>query len=61
MSEQLAWFKSTYSGGDGGNCVEVATTLRTVHIRDSKRPVSDPYLTVPSAAWSALVAYAREA
>ncbi|MGR3933122.1 DUF397 domain-containing protein [Streptomyces sp. BRA346] len=24
MSSELAWFKSSYSGGDGGECVEVA-------------------------------------
>ncbi|MET9519400.1 DUF397 domain-containing protein [Streptomyces sp. NPDC002994] len=24
MSTQLAWFKSSYSGTEGGNCVEVA-------------------------------------
>ncbi|MFJ6580585.1 DUF397 domain-containing protein [Streptomyces sp. NPDC091368] len=24
-TESLAWFKSSYSGGDGGDCVEVAT------------------------------------
>lgn len=27
-SEDLAWFKSTYSGDEGGNCVEVAYTWR---------------------------------
>ncbi|MFK0043309.1 DUF397 domain-containing protein [Streptomyces sp. NPDC090741] len=26
MSNELAWFKSSYSGGDGGQCVEVALT-----------------------------------
>lgn len=24
MSTQLAWFKSSYSGSDGGDCLEVA-------------------------------------
>jgi len=24
MSTELAWFKSSYSGGEGDNCVEVA-------------------------------------
>ncbi|MCP3818919.1 DUF397 domain-containing protein [Streptomyces sp. A3M-1-3] len=24
MSTELTWFKSSYSGGDGGQCVEVA-------------------------------------
>ncbi|OIJ87241.1 DUF397 domain-containing protein [Streptomyces colonosanans] len=26
MSTELAWFKSSYSGGEGGNCVEVAVS-----------------------------------
>ncbi|MGW5017613.1 DUF397 domain-containing protein [Streptomyces cacaoi] len=28
MSTQLAWFKSSYSNDDGGNCVEVALDWR---------------------------------
>ncbi|MEV7849619.1 DUF397 domain-containing protein [Streptomyces sp. NPDC088183] len=27
-SEQLRWFKSSYSGGEGGTCVEVAYNWR---------------------------------
>ncbi|MFF2081519.1 DUF397 domain-containing protein [Kitasatospora sp. NPDC058162] len=27
MSVDLTWRKSSYSGGEGGNCVEVASTL----------------------------------
>ncbi|MER7885435.1 DUF397 domain-containing protein [Streptomyces fimicarius] len=50
----LHWFKSSYSNGDGGACVEVATHPAAVHIRDSK--VTDgPVLTVEPAAWSAFV------
>ncbi|MGC0400548.1 hypothetical protein RKD27_003192 [Streptomyces sp. SAI-126] len=33
---QLKWRKSSYSGTGGGDCVEVATTPGTVHVRDSK-------------------------
>lgn len=36
MSTDLHWFKSSYSGGQGGECVEVALTPTTIHIRDSK-------------------------
>lgn len=33
------WRKSSYSGGNGGNCVEVAANLPViVAVRDSKRP-----------------------
>ncbi|MFF0056552.1 DUF397 domain-containing protein [Streptomyces microflavus] len=50
----LHWFKSSYSDGDGGNCIEVAAHPSAVHIRDSK--VTDgPVLTVEPAAWSAFV------
>ncbi|MFE6765214.1 DUF397 domain-containing protein [Streptomyces sp. NPDC057689] len=28
MSTDLKWFKSSYSGTDGGNCVEVALSWR---------------------------------
>ncbi|MFC8345801.1 DUF397 domain-containing protein [Streptomyces sp. NPDC057280] len=27
-TEALQWFKSTYSGSEGGQCLEVATTLQ---------------------------------
>ncbi|MCX5377730.1 DUF397 domain-containing protein [Streptomyces sp. NBC_00091] len=28
MSTQLAWFKSSYSGSEGGDCLEVAVAWR---------------------------------
>lgn len=35
----LRWRKSSYSNGDGGNCLETTTpTATTVLVRDSKRP-----------------------
>ncbi|MFB9461656.1 DUF397 domain-containing protein [Streptomyces cinereospinus] len=52
----LAWFKSSYSSGDGNDCVEIATPL-TVHIRDSKQQAG-PRLVLAPGAWSAFVAYA---
>ncbi|WP_217546779.1 DUF397 domain-containing protein [Streptomyces sp. GbtcB6] len=38
MTSTLTWFKSTYSGNDGPDCVEVAISpvTTTVHVRDSK-------------------------
>ncbi|GAA1719393.1 DUF397 domain-containing protein [Streptomyces yatensis] len=33
---ELSWFKSSYSSGEGGMCVEVAATADTVRVRDSK-------------------------
>jgi hypothetical protein len=31
-----AWSKTSYSGGGGGNCAEVAVCPKTVLVRDSK-------------------------
>lgn len=56
----LAWFKSSHSSDQGGDCVEVAAHPAAVHIRDSK--VTDgSVLTVPPHAWSAFVEAARVA
>ncbi|MBO4254273.1 DUF397 domain-containing protein [Streptomyces griseorubiginosus] len=56
-AEALQWFKSTYSGSEGGQCVEVATTPHTIHIRDSKNPAdTGPTLQVTPAAWAAFTA-----
>jgi hypothetical protein len=55
--EQLTWFKSSYSSGEGGQCLEVAVTPATIHIRDSKhRPGAGPHLTVSPTAWVAFLA-----
>jgi hypothetical protein len=34
----LTWRKSSYSGSNGGNCIEVAATPDAVAVRDSKNP-----------------------
>ncbi|WP_369159171.1 DUF397 domain-containing protein [Streptomyces sp. R02] len=54
---QLVWFKSSYSTGDGGQCVEVAVRPHVVHVRDSK-DVARPSLAVDAAAWDAFVRFA---
>lgn len=59
MSE-LVWFKSSYSGNQGGECVEVAASVATVHVRDSKDP-EGPALAFGADAWASFVAYARTA
>ncbi|MFE4689426.1 DUF397 domain-containing protein [Streptomyces sp. NPDC056749] len=48
------WFKSSYSAGNGGDCVEVAATPASVHIRDSKH-ADGPVLTVGQGQWAAFV------
>jgi len=54
VSRELAWFKSSYSGAEGGDCVEVASGTAAVHVRDSK-DVAGPVLTVSPQAWADFV------
>ncbi|WP_380280857.1 DUF397 domain-containing protein [Kitasatospora purpeofusca] len=58
MSSELVWFKSSYSGNEGGACVEVAEATEAVLVRDSKDK-SGPHLTFSSAAWEAFVEFAQ--
>ena len=49
------WHKSSYSGGGGGNCLEVAVGHPTVvPVRDSKNPLG-PKLVFRAEAWTAFV------
>ncbi|MFE2213284.1 DUF397 domain-containing protein [Streptomyces canus] len=57
MSTALHWFKSSYSGSEGGNCIEVATQPSAVHIRDSK--TTGPNLSVAPRTWTAFIGLAR--
>ncbi|MFJ9857954.1 DUF397 domain-containing protein [Streptomyces albogriseolus] len=54
QAAQLTWVKSSYSAGDGGQCVEVADAGSAVLIRDSKCP-DVAILNVPSDQWTAFV------
>lgn len=49
--DELPWFKSSYSSGGDGDCVEVALTPATIHIRDSKNR-RGPQLTASPATWT---------
>lgn len=57
---QLAWFKSSYSGTAGDNCVEVAVTEQSIHVRDSKDVTRRPF-AVGREEWTHFVAFAAEA
>jgi hypothetical protein len=48
------WFKSSYSAGNGGDCVEVADAGTAVLVRDSKRP-EEAFLGVGVEQWAAFV------
>ncbi|MFI1417688.1 DUF397 domain-containing protein [Streptomyces sp. NPDC020731] len=54
---QLAWFKSSYSGTAGDNCVEVAVTEQAIHVRDSKDVVRRTF-AVGREGWAHFVGFA---
>ncbi|MBZ6141891.1 DUF397 domain-containing protein [Streptomyces olivaceus] len=56
---RMNWLKSSYSGTSGGDCVEVATTSATVHVRDSKHR-TQPSISVGTAQWTAFVGFAAD-
>jgi hypothetical protein len=52
---RAVWRKSSYSNGNGGQCVEVARNLPgTVAVRDSKNPRATA-LAFPPSAWRAFL------
>lgn len=57
---ELDWFKSSFSSSSNGeDCVEVATTPGTVHVRDSKN-AEGPRLAFGPGAWAGFVSFAAE-
>ncbi|MBO7938296.1 DUF397 domain-containing protein [Streptomyces antibioticus] len=58
--ESSVWRKSSYSGDQGGDCVEVADTASAVAIRDSKNPAG-PILTLDPAAFSEFLSWTTAA
>jgi hypothetical protein len=48
----VAWRTSSYSGSNGGACVEVGTAGPAVAVRDNKHP-DGPQLVFPSETWKA--------
>ncbi|MET9825021.1 MULTISPECIES: DUF397 domain-containing protein [unclassified Streptomyces] len=54
----LTWFTSSYSGTNGGDCVEVAAGAGAVYVRDSKAVVGGPVLRVGRDEWTAFVTHA---
>lgn len=62
-NDDAIWYKSTYSGGQGGNCLEWApasVSSGVVPVRDSK-DTSRPGLRFSPAAWDAFVAAVKRA
>jgi hypothetical protein len=57
---ELAWFKSSYSGSSGDDCVEVAVAEQDVHVRDSK-DVTRPHFAVTRQGWSRFIGFVADA
>jgi Domain of unknown function (DUF397) len=57
MERQItpAWRKSSYSSGNGGNCVELGTMTGAVLVRDTRDNGMGPVLRVTPADWARLV------
>lgn len=54
---ESAWFRSSYSTGSGGECVEVASWLDHAHVRDSKDEAG-PMVSLAPDAWTEFVGFA---
>ncbi|MGI5369842.1 DUF397 domain-containing protein [Streptomyces iakyrus] len=62
MNEHLAltgWYKSSYSGGDQGECLEVAPGHPHVPVRDSKA-THIPALVFSRSGWAAFVSAVKD-
>lgn len=53
-TKNVRWIKSSYSGGSGTECVEVATLAALTAVRDSTVP-DGPHVAVQHAAWASFV------
>ncbi|MEU0900310.1 DUF397 domain-containing protein [Streptomyces massasporeus] len=61
-SEHLAltgWYKSSYSGGDQGECLEVAPGRPDVPVRDSKA-AHGPAVVFSRSGWAAFVSAVKD-
>jgi Domain of unknown function (DUF397) len=58
-NNELAWRKSSYSGTQGGNCVEVAGHGGMILVRDTKDHGRGPVHRFTAAGWRVFVAGVR--
>lgn len=56
----LSWRKSSYSGNNGGNCVEVGSGAYAVVVRDTVQHERGPVLAFSPRAWRAFAARIRQ-
>ncbi|GAQ57691.1 DUF397 domain-containing protein [Streptomyces acidiscabies] len=58
-SAEILWRKSSYSGDQGGECVQIASTpLTHIAVRDSKNPAG-PQLTLHPTAFSEFLTWTQ--
>ncbi|MEV7070446.1 DUF397 domain-containing protein [Streptomyces sp. NPDC093990] len=54
------WYKSSYSNGEGGNCVEVTDAVPgAMPVRDSKLGTDSPVLVFPADTWTQFLGLLR--
>ncbi|KAB2588111.1 DUF397 domain-containing protein [Streptomyces arboris] len=58
-STLMGWFKSSYSGGNQGECLEVARGHATVPVRDSKA-ANGPALMFSAQEWTRFVSAVKD-
>ncbi|MFE1909587.1 DUF397 domain-containing protein [Streptomyces gardneri] len=58
-TQDVVWFKSSYSAGNGGECVEVAAYSGTIQVRDSK-DTAGPVLSLAPEGWATFVEFAAQ-
>jgi hypothetical protein len=51
MTNDNRWRKSSFSGGSGGDCVEVAKAPGRIFVRDTKQAGTGPMLAFSASAW----------
>jgi Domain of unknown function (DUF397) len=55
---RAVWRKSSYSGNNGGACIEVTEAVGAIAVRDSKDP-SGPVLVITRQGWDHFAAGVR--
>jgi hypothetical protein len=60
MERVASWRKSSYSGSNGGGCIEVADHASRVLVRDTKDRTG-PVLTFSAASWRKFARKVKEA
>jgi hypothetical protein len=49
------WYKSSYSGANQGECLEVASGYAVVPVRDSKAAPTGPTIVFTAGGWTSFV------